>query len=189
MISRRVFIVNLFLTALLLPKREVFGFFRKVRIFIRPPGAIAEDEFLKRCIKCGACVQVCPQRVIVPLSLSDTVVGSSTPTMNFNRGYCDLCMRCVSICPTDAIVEIDSQDVKIGLAVIDKVSCVAWDWQGCVVCVERCPEKAIYLDDEKRPHVISELCNGCGLCELICPSTSLRSGNTYIEKGVVVKVK
>ena len=27
---------------------------------LRPPGAVAEDEFLKKCLRCGRCAHVCP---------------------------------------------------------------------------------------------------------------------------------
>jgi len=36
---------------------------------IRPPGALAEDEFLARCIRCGECMKVCPTNAIHPASL------------------------------------------------------------------------------------------------------------------------
>ena len=31
---------------------------------IRPPGTLPEEEFLKRCIKCGQCMRICPTNVI-----------------------------------------------------------------------------------------------------------------------------
>ena len=33
---------------------------------IRPPGSVAEDEFLRRCIKCDQCIRVCPTNVLQP---------------------------------------------------------------------------------------------------------------------------
>ena len=37
---------------------------------VRPPGAVAEQDFLKRCIKCGQCMRICPTNVIQPGSIS-----------------------------------------------------------------------------------------------------------------------
>ena len=31
---------------------------------LRPPGAVAEKDFLALCIKCGQCLQVCPYHSI-----------------------------------------------------------------------------------------------------------------------------
>ncbi|MEG0322445.1 MAG: 4Fe-4S binding protein, partial [Raoultibacter sp.] len=53
---------------------------------------------------------------------------------------------------------------------------------------DECPiEGAITLDDHDRPVVHSDLCDGCGRCEEVCPSASLRAyNNTVEEKGIVV---
>ncbi|MGD8784493.1 MAG: 4Fe-4S dicluster domain-containing protein, partial [Thioalkalispiraceae bacterium] len=32
--------------------------------FLRPPGSLSEDEFISRCIRCGKCGEVCPNRCI-----------------------------------------------------------------------------------------------------------------------------
>ena len=32
---------------------------------IRPPGAVEEDEFLSRCIRCARCSDACPSQAIV----------------------------------------------------------------------------------------------------------------------------
>ena len=35
---------------------------------LRPPGALDEDEFLARCIRCFRCGDACPNRAIVALN-------------------------------------------------------------------------------------------------------------------------
>jgi ferredoxin-type protein NapG len=155
--------------------------------FLRPPGALEKDDFTARCIRCQKCLQVCHTRVIVPVSLFDGISNVSTPTINFRYGYCDLCMDCVDVCPTGAIKAIPKRDVKIGVAKVIKDTCIAWDWGGCVRCSLKCPYGAITLDDKKRPVVDEEKCNGCGICEYICPSSSLRAYDSKKEsKGIIV---
>ena len=36
---------------------------------LRPPGALPEDEFMARCIKCARCIDVCPTDVLEPLGI------------------------------------------------------------------------------------------------------------------------
>ena len=74
------------------------------------------------------------------------------------------------------------------MAVVVKEACIAWDWKGCTVCVEACPQEAITLDDQQRPVVDDETCDGCGLCQLICPASSLRSYSHSEADGVGIIV-
>jgi ferredoxin-type protein NapG len=68
--------------------------------FIRPPGALPEDEFLSFCIRCDKCRNVCPYGAISPVSITESIVGIGTPKLN---GYCPNCKRCIPACPTGAL--------------------------------------------------------------------------------------
>ena len=164
---------------------------------IRPPGSVAEPEFLERCVKCGQCMRVCPTNVLQPAMLVAGVEGIWTPIMNMKMGYCELnCTLCGQVCPTGAIQKIsiaqklgvgeftDLGPVKTGTAFFDQGRCLPWAMDiPCVVCQEVCPisPKAIFSREVEivnrlgkmvklnRPSVDPTLCNGCGICEHECP--------------------
>jgi len=129
---------------------------------IRPPGTLAEEEFLKRCIKCGQCMRVCPTNVIQPGSIEGGLENLWTPVLNYRIGSsgCQLnCTECGSACPTSAIRAITLSEklgtdkfaqigpIKIGTAFLDRNRCLPWAMdKPCIVCQENCPvsPKAIY---------------------------------------------
>jgi polyferredoxin len=132
---------------------------------IRPPGSLAELEFLKRCIKCGQCMRVCPTNVIQPGGLDGGLENLWTPILNNRIGSsgCQLnCTACGQVCPTAAIRPItldeklgrgdfaDAGPIKIGAAFFDRNLCLPWAMdKPCIVCEENCPvsPKAIYTQE------------------------------------------
>ena len=132
---------------------------------IRPPGSLAEAEFLKRCIKCGQCMRVCPTNVIQPGGLDGGLENLWTPILNNRIGSsgCQLnCTACGQVCPTAAIRPItldeklgrgdlaDAGPIKIGTAFFDRNRCLPWAMdKPCIVCEENCPvsPKAIYTQE------------------------------------------
>jgi len=132
---------------------------------IRPPGALAEEEFLKRCIKCGQCMRVCPTNVIQPAGLEGGLENLWTPVLNNRIGSsgCQLnCVACGQVCPTSAIRPITLSEklgtdnfaqvgpIRIGTAFVDQGRCLPWAMdKPCIVCEENCPvsPKAIYTQE------------------------------------------
>jgi len=132
---------------------------------IRPPGSLAEPEFLKRCIKCCQCMRVCPTNVIQPGGLDGGLENLWTPILNNRIGSsgCQLnCTACGQVCPTAAIRPItldeklgrgdfaDAGPIKIGAAFFDRNRCLPWAMdKPCIVCEENCPvsPKAIYTQE------------------------------------------
>jgi len=154
---------------------------------LRPPGAVDEAEFLRRCIRCGECMKICIGSALHPAFLQAGVTGLWTPLLMARLGYCEYnCTLCGQVCPTGAIKEL-SLEVKrkavIGLALFDKNRCLPYArGEECLVCEEHCPtgKKAIIFDERdityggvtrrlKQPVVVKSLCIGCGICETKCP--------------------
>jgi MauM/NapG family ferredoxin protein len=162
----------------------------KAHPFIRPPGAVAEKDFLKKCVRCGACVQACPTNAIQPAVFQAGLEGLWTPVIIPVNGYCEYeCLRCTRVCPTHALASLtlaEKKEFKIGTAVINRNTCYTYaDGYNCAVCEEHCPvpDKAIKfrevevhnfrgkLKKVEQIYVVPDLCIGCGICENVCPRT------------------
>lgn len=154
---------------------------------IRPPGAAPPREFLQKCIRCGACMKVCPANAIHPCLGEAGLEGAFTPRVVPRIGNCEYnCTLCTQICPTGALALLSEEQKHrfvIGKAVIDRERCIAWSRQReCGVCEEVCPipQKAIGLVSHEvqrggrveivqKPVMKPDLCIGCGACENKCP--------------------
>jgi MauM/NapG family ferredoxin protein len=160
---------------------------RQPATMVRPPGA-TQTDFHALCVRCGACVRVCPTQGLQPSLFEGGVQNLLTPRLIPRLGYCSFaCNGCGQVCPTGAIPPLnldEKQRLSIGLARIDRDRCLPWAYDTpCIVCEEVCPvaDKAIELEEVQvpsgqgetvrlqRPRVIRELCIGCGICEYQCP--------------------
>jgi ferredoxin len=160
---------------------------REPPTMVRPPGATLTD-FSALCIRCAACVRVCPTQGLQPSLFEGGLQNLMTPRLVSRLGYCSYsCNACGQVCPTGAIPELsleEKQHTPIGLARIDRDRCLPWAYNiPCIVCEEVCPvaDKAIWLEEVEavdargetvllqRPQVVKELCIGCGICEYQCP--------------------
>ena len=75
-------------------------------------GAVVIDN--ARCIRCGACMKVCPTNVINPTLTEAGMAGFWTPHLIMTQGYCEYtCTLCGSVCPTGAITIKDEGDTRI----------------------------------------------------------------------------
>jgi len=167
-------------------------------LLLRPPGALDEEEFLSRCIRCGECMKVCPNNSLHPTLDQAGIEGLWTPTLVPRIGYCEpSCVLCSEVCPTGAIWEItpkekgwvvgvgaQNQPIRLGTAFYDRGRCLPWaEATECIVCEEWCPvsPKAIYVEEAevidsagktktlKQPRIDPARCVGCGACEYACP--------------------
>ena len=154
--------------------------------FIRPPGAVPE-AFNALCARCGNCMKACRYGLIVPDLGTSGIDGLLTPVINFRSGNPDQekfcfheCTECTRVCPTGALHNLSNeqkQQTAIGVAVVDKKTCIAWEkHEYCVVCSEYCPYHAIIEIDDNGvtcPEVDEAKCRGCGACESQCPALPL----------------
>jgi len=160
---------------------------------IRPPGALDEEEFLARCVRCGQCMKICPLNALHPAFDEAGFEGLWTPVLVPRIGYCQpTCTLCTQVCPTAAIRRVSEDEkigqngaemVRLGTAFFDRGRCLPWAMgTPCQVCEEFCPTspKAIWTEEVevqvegkpvrlKQPHVDPSRCNGCGACEFVCP--------------------
>jgi polyferredoxin len=156
-LSRRQFLVSAVSGAAVIPVVRLSGNLATNwnPALVRPPGALAEKEFLSRCIKCGQCMRICPTNVIHPAGLEGGLEGLWTPVLNFRIGTSGCqhnCIACGHLCPTAAIRPIslderqgkgefaDRGPITIGTAFIDRGRCLPWAMdRPCIVCQENCP--------------------------------------------------
>jgi ferredoxin-type protein NapG len=162
-------------------------------LLLRPPGARPEKDFISMCIRCGQCVSACPFDTLYLAKPGDQKpIG--TPYFIPREIPCYMCtdIPCVPVCPTGALDEelvsviedgrrkLDIEKARMGLAVVDMESCIAYWGIQCDACYRACPvlDSAIHLEYRRNertgkhayliPIVNSEACTGCGLCERAC---------------------
>ncbi|RJR18727.1 MAG: ferredoxin-type protein NapG [Nitrospiraceae bacterium] len=167
---------------------------RSAPLILRPPGAVPEKQFIASCIKCGMCVEACPYD---SLKLSQPGDGRpiGTPFYIPRTTPCRMCkdIPCVPACPTGsldkALVSDKDKDgelifnislARMGLAVIDRETCIAYSGIQCDACYRACPliDSAITVEHTRNvrtgkhamlaPVVHSNACTGCGICEKAC---------------------
>jgi ferredoxin-type protein NapG len=165
---------------------------------VRPPGGQDFDRLVAACIRCGKCVEVCPRHVVKPAHIEYGVIGMCTPTLNFDRDWCNWCEEenngrplCVEVCPTEALslpTGADQETTILGMAELDSSVCLAYLDLSCRFCYDACPFEAIHLDENHRPSIITDNCNGCGACEAVCvvfENASISADAT--ERAVVIR--
>ena len=159
---------------------------------LRPPGALSEADFVKTCIRCGICVEVCPYNALKLSKITDQV-SLGTPFYEPRKDPCQMCVDipCANHCPTKALElkNLIKDDVlsinhaRMGLALINTQTCLAYLGLQCTLCFQACPltGDAITLLKERnertdmhaflKPVVHPDMCTGCGMCEHACPTT------------------
>ncbi len=161
---------------------RTIGFQSKItgRPLLRPPGSIAESEFVGKCIRCFQCGNICPNNTIKFHGLEAGLGQAFTPYINAREQGCIGCMKCTEVCPSGAILPVDpdpdmvvnNDRARMGLARLNKDMCYSYaePARTCGVCYRACPYpgEAMTIGLWERPEVHRDKCIGCGLCEQSC---------------------
>lgn len=152
------------------------SFANNTKMYLRPPGALEEKQFLSSCIKCGQCVQVCSYHT---LNLMDIEHGFAlgTPFIDPNNRGCYLCdlFPCILACPSGALDHnaTDIKDIHLGIAVISNLdSCLAFmDKKLTSKDTQKILNFKIHNEKERilAQNIKSGENKSCDLCVRLCP--------------------
>lgn len=135
----------------------------------RPPWALSELQFVYHCSRCHACVQTCPEQILV-------TDARGYPEVDFSRGRCTFCHRCVDSCEREAFYD-DLDKFAWQLRASISARCLDYQHIHCEVCKEQCLAGAISFRHQKGvavlPQIDSQRCNGCGGCYQSCPAGAI----------------
>lgn len=116
----------------------------------------------ERCSGCRACELVCSMRNFGqpnPKRSAIRVSGAFPAPGKFSLVVCDQCGVCAEVCPAEAIDEVD------GHYRIDPDRCT-----GCLICVEECPQGAMFTHQDGE---VPFKCVACGDCVAYCPRQAI----------------
>lgn len=136
---------------------------------LRPPWSVVEPDFLKACTRCGDCVAVCPNKIVV-------VGDGGFPQIDFSLGVCSFCRKCVDVCKPLALQGDASASAWTYRASIGE-NCLAKQGVVCRTCGEACEPQAIRFSPQigsaALPLLQPDACSGCGACVALCPSHAI----------------
>jgi ferredoxin-type protein NapG len=158
---------------------------------VHPPGIIKDSKFFALCNRCGRCLDACPTRGLSTVSILD-LLKAGTPQLT---GYCRVfdeivgpldpawnsqwksaggngtpCNLCVFSCPTGALESLDIRSARLGMAELNRETCLAWRNGTCNRCYDVCPVNAVVEAVLFQPVVETTLCIGCNQCGVVCPT-------------------
>ncbi len=178
---------------------------------LRPPGSVPEGAFLQMCVRCGECLQACPNHALQPLAFEQGIGGLWTPRVNANYSGCEpSCNNCGQVCPTGAIRDISLQEKRVarmGLALVNEQACLPYTGQAeCQDCVDECAaaghnaiefmtvgtetdERGIPIEGTGllAPVVLAEKCVGCGLCQTRCYAINVKKKHLLSESAIQIQ--
>ena len=138
----------------------------KLQGLLRPPGALAERDFLAACIRCYRCQDVCEPGAIQFYTERDGELAHS-PYVDPAKAGCTLCAKCGPECPTGAMIPFeDKAEVDMGSVELQEDLCLSYkakrirDEQDMLVQLGREPTESDAILERRGP---------CGECYMYCP--------------------
>ncbi len=140
--------------------------YEKLAGLLRPPGALAEPDFLAACIRCYICQDACEPGAIQFYSESDGALYH-TPYVDPAKAGCTLCLKCGPVCPTGALLPLANMaDADMGTVELREDLCLSFkaqhirDEQALLVELGREPTESKAALERRGP---------CGECYMFCP--------------------
>lgn len=142
---------------------------------LRPPFTTPEPDFAQACDGCGACLDACPDNII----LADRF---ARPVIDFGRGGCTFCGACADACERGAFERGRAGRAPWDVTVRAGDACLEARGIVCRACEGACEAAAIRFRPLGRGRArvaISEAdCTGCGACIAACPVAALNPCRT-----------
>lgn len=150
-------------------RRDLFDRFRSRNKAIRPPWSVDADGFVDLCSRCDACVEACPQRILV-------AGPGGFPVVDSWRGACTFCGACAAACTTGALRR-DADAAPWSLVAGASETCLQRRGVTCRLCEASCEVGAIgfrpALGGRSELQIAAARCTGCGGCIGVCPTGAL----------------
>ncbi|BBB22536.1 ferredoxin-type protein NapF [Abyssogena phaseoliformis symbiont OG214] len=134
---------------------------------IRPPWSKNEVLFIDLCSRCGACIETCPENIII--------LGSGKfPVVDFQKGECNFCHQCAEVCQYHAF-DVKQQPWHIKIDIKD--NCLSKIGVVCQSCSDVCQQNVInfslQMGGVPSIDLNTDVCTGCGACVEVCPKNSI----------------
>ena len=125
-----------------------------------------------------ACEKECPMEAIkVEVARKGEAVVKILD-VTIDKKKCVFCGRCELACPQNAL---HVKKPIHGTIRLDTDVCP----NGCRICVDICPSKAIVLDPDGKPTVLEEFCIYCGACQTSCPKEAIMLKRTRVRHSEI----
>jgi len=119
----------------------------------------------------GPCVEACPERIVLRHPENHPQAGRAY--LDFQLSACTFCRACVDVCPVAPSPLPEGR--ALAAVTLDTGTCLAAKGIVCVMCVARCPERAVRAGPSGAVSIEAAACTGCGACIPACPVDALAS--------------